>query len=223
MSKILNSEFRISPFSFLRKTPSTLSFPPSMKLLLLLLLSLSAGCEAVINPPAKMDDPVPIFFAKYNVHSTILLPQNGKYVDYSFGDWNYAALRHKFINDAMGALTISFCSTLERRIVTPDPRSGQPILYDHPDLVVRLFASRSLVDQRIAELERRFQADLAIHRADGMITYRDGTEVYVKDSEHYGLTNNCNHMTAATLRALGYHIDGATISNDFHLGPPQPN
>jgi hypothetical protein len=64
---------------------------------------------------------------------------------------------------------------------------------------------------------------MALHHDDGMITYRDGAEVYVKDPVHYGLTNNCNHMTAATLRALGYRVDGSTISNEFHIGPPQSN
>jgi hypothetical protein len=95
-----------------------------MKLLPLLLLFLATGCSAVVSPPARIDDPVPIYFANYNVHSTILLPHDGKYIDFAYCDWNYAALRHKFINDAVGALTISGCATLERRGSVSTPTLG---------------------------------------------------------------------------------------------------
>jgi hypothetical protein len=189
--------------------------------LLLSTLCAACGCAAVVHPPATVVDPVPIYLAQYQVHSTILFPRDGRFVDFSFGDWNYAALHHRFINDAIGALTVSGESTLERRVVEADQRTGAPILTDKPDLVIRLYASRQAVDQRFAELTERFQHDMLAHRDDGMMVYGDQTEVFVKDDQHYSLVNNCNGMTAETLRALGYRVDGPVLSNRFHLCAPQ--
>jgi hypothetical protein len=163
------------------------------------------GCESAVYPPANVLDAEPIYFLRYNVHSSIALPRDGEYVEYSFGDWNYAALHHKFINDAVGALTVSFDSAFERRILQIDARSGLPVIRE----------------RRLAELDARFESDMKLHQADGVIVYADAGETYVKDSQHYSVANNCNHLTADTLRALGFRVDGVTFTNDFHLGEPQ--
>jgi hypothetical protein len=189
--------------------------------LLLTTLCAAGGCAAVVHPPATLVDPVPVYLAQYHVHSTVLFPSEGRFIDYSFGDWNYAALHHRFINDAIGALTVSGESTLERRVVDADRQTGEPLLRDKPDLVIRLYANRQAVEQRFAELTERFQRDLVLHRDDGVMTYGDQAEVFVKDDQHYSLMNNCNGMTAETLRALGFRVDGPIMSSRFHLCAPQ--
>jgi hypothetical protein len=176
-----------------------------------------AGCTTFVSGPASLTDPVPVYFVRYNVHSSVLMPVDGKYVDYSFGDWRYAAELHKLPNDALGALLVSFDSTLERRYLAIDPRMGQPFIPDNPDLVIRLFASRELVRQRIAELEQRVGRDLKLHEKDGMVVHYGPDVTFVKDPEHYGLTNNCNHLTAATLRAIGFQVEGSAENNNFHF------
>jgi hypothetical protein len=187
----------------------------------LALAVLSGGCAASVYPPAKLTDPVPVYLVNYNVHSTVLFPDHGKYVDYSFGDWNYAALHHRFINDAIGALTVSGEATFEKRVLRVDPRTGEPILNDNPGLVVRLYADREAVEKRLAELTKRFEDDVKEHGNDGMMVYGDDDEIFVKDDQHYSIANNCNHVTAETLRALGFRVDGAVLSNQFHLCRPQ--
>jgi len=187
---------------------------------LLIAAGLSGGCAAAIYPPANLVDPVPVYFAQYNVHSTILMPENGKYVDYSFGDWNYAALQHKCVNDALFALTISGASALERRELNIDPHTDEPVLHDNPDLVIRMYADRAAVKRRLAVLRARFDEDVRLHHDGGMVVYAN-SDVYVKDQQHYSLGNNCNHMTAETLRALGFRVDGPIITNQFHICRPQ--
>jgi hypothetical protein len=186
-----------------------------------LLTGLLAGCAANVSPPATLTDAVPIYFLRYNVHSSIILPRDGKYIEYSYGDWNYAALRHKWVNDALGALFVSGDSTFERRIIEIDPRSGEPDIRDDPDLVIRMYADREAVRRRLEELDARFERDMALHREDGLVIYADAGETYVKDTEHYSIANNCNDLTAETLRALGFRVDGPTFSNQFHMARPQ--
>jgi hypothetical protein len=189
--------------------------------ILLLGAMINGGCAASVYPPATVVDPVPIYLAQYHVHSTVLFKQGNRFVDYTFGDWNYAALHHKFINDAVGALTISGASTFERRYVPISPLTGEPVLPDGPAVVIRLYASRAAVDQRLAELADRFMHDLQIYRDGGVMTYGKDEQVFVKDDAHYGLINNCNDLTADTLRALGFRVDGPVISSQFHLCRPQ--
>jgi hypothetical protein len=188
---------------------------------LLILLSVAmlwcGGCFSVAISPAGLDEPVAVYFVKYNIHSTVLMPADGKYLDYSFGDWDFAARNHKFPNDALGALVMSFNSTLERRILPIDPRTGGPVIPDNPALVIRLFASRELVRQRLAELQARFDRDMALHANDGGITHVSENLIFVKDPEHYSFFNNCNHLTAATLRALSFDVEGPVFSNNFHI------
>jgi hypothetical protein len=187
----------------------------------LLSLSLSPGCAATIFPPAKLTDPVPFYLASYtnSVHSCVLLPHQGKFYDYSFGDWNYTVLKHKFITDALGALLISMESVYIRRIVPADPRTGAPVLNDNPLRVQRLLASRAAVRRRLAELTARFNRDLKLH-PHGEIDSPQTGEVFVPDTQHYGLANNCNDLTAATLRALGYRVQGLVLVNRFQLAAP---
>ncbi|MGA2232708.1 MAG: hypothetical protein ABSH22_17555 [Tepidisphaeraceae bacterium] len=189
---------------------------------ILLLASLNSGCTAIIYPPDKLIDPQPIYLATYTVHSCVLLPAGNVYLDYSYGDWNYAALHHHMPNDAVGALAISQDAAFERRIVMIDPHSGGPLLPDNPVELIRLYADRDKIQHRIDELEKRFQADIKLHRNDGMVMYvgADESEIFVKDPIHYGLTNNCNNLTADTLRALGYRVIGIPITNQFHIEAP---
>jgi Protein of unknown function (DUF2459) len=186
-------------------------------LVLFVLCAASGGCTAMVYSPAKVTDPVPIYLAEYAVHSDVLLPRDGHYVDYSFGDWNYAALHHTLPNDAIGALAVSGDSVFERRLVAADPHTGEPQLYDNYELLIRLTADRDDVERRLAELDRRFQNDLHLHHVDGLIVEGERSKIYVKDTEHYSMAHNCNHLTAETLRALGYRVEGVVLTSHFHV------
>jgi hypothetical protein len=178
---------------------------------------LCAGC-AEVRPPAQVANPVPIYLADYDVHTTVLLPGDGPYyIDYSFGDWNYAAKNHKWPNDALGALTISFESEFERRIIPADPHTGEPQFPDKPGWYLRLYADRDAVDKRLSVLTARFNHDVELHSKDGLISEAGGTTIFVKDTQHYSAENNCNHLTAATLRSLGYQVTGIVNGGEFHV------
>ena len=185
-------------------------------LILLPALLACSGC-ASISPPAKVIDPVPVYLAEYAIHSDVFMPEDDKFVAYTFGDWNYAALGHTWPTDAVGALLVSWGSTLERREAPVDPRTGGPLLYDQPDLLIRLEASRSQVQQRLIVLEKRFADDLKSAGPEGVVFNVDHTRTYVKDQQHYSIFNDCNDLTADNLRALGFHVDGFVVGSHFHV------
>jgi hypothetical protein len=182
---------------------------------LLSTLCAAAGC-ATVHPPATMTDPVPLYLAEYGqiFHSIILMPRDGEFVGYTYGDWNYAALGHKFPTDALGALAVSGAADYKREILPVDPVTGEPMFNDHPARVIRFYANRQAVQNRLKQLDDRYQYDLELHRGDGLIITSYGV-VFVKDTEHYSLFHNCNHLTAQTLESLGYHVDGLVLGDEF--------
>src|SRR5437016_69566 len=76
------------------------------------LVLLSSGCASVYPQP-KPTRPTAVYIADYGIHSSLIIPNgDGRYVEYAFGDWYYAALNHCWPNDALGALLVSAKSTL---------------------------------------------------------------------------------------------------------------
>ena len=59
----------------------------------------------MIYPPQQsLKEPVTVYVADYGVHSSLLLPTgDGRFVEYAFGDWGYAAQNHCLPQDAVGA------------------------------------------------------------------------------------------------------------------------
>jgi len=184
--------------------------------LFLILAGITGGC-ATVDPSAKVIDPVPVYLAEYAIHSDLYMPTDDHYVAYTFGDWNYAALGHTWPNDAFGALFLSFQAALEKRIASINRHTGAPDLREPPQLLIRLTASHELVRRRVGEMEKRFQDDLARYGSEGEVLKEDGTRIYVKDSEHYSIANDCNDLTAATFRALGFGVKGIIVGSHFHI------
>src|SRR4051812_28162123 len=65
---------------------------------LLLLLSLGGGgCSTIVRPPGQpFEQPTTIYLTDEFIHSSVIVPtDDGRHVEYAFGDWSYAALnRH---------------------------------------------------------------------------------------------------------------------------------
>ncbi len=181
--------------------------------ILLLTIALCTGCATTVRPEARPVDPVTVFLTDYGVHSSLMLPTtDGRYVEYSFGDFGYAALNKGGPHNALGALLISGQSGIGRRFLTVVPGEDTPRPAYAPKTVRRLYANRIEVYALVKELDQRFRsgADKPVHNA---VT----DAVFVKDSEHYSFANNCNHMTARMLRELGCEVRGNTGTSAFRV------
>src|SRR5688572_14863201 len=99
----------------------------STLLLLCFIACVSTGCATTVRPQSKPIDPVPVFLTDYGVHSSLMLPTpEGRYVEYSFGDYGYAALNRGGPHNALGALLVSGQSGIGRRFLTVRPGDDEP-------------------------------------------------------------------------------------------------
>jgi hypothetical protein len=185
----------------------------------LLLLLAAGGCGATVYPQPKPIQPTAVYVADYGIHSSLLLPNgDGRYVEYAFGDWNFAALNHCWPQDALGALLISFQSALGRRFIdlAPGETAPQPV-HPSPHQVQVVYASREDVMRVVKDMDARYRRDTreVMHNPDNDMDY-------VKDSEHYWVANNCNHLTARCLREMGCDVRGFVVLSKFSVEPVEP-
>jgi hypothetical protein len=178
------------------------------------LLGSGVGCATTVQPPAKPIDPVPVFLTDYGVHSSLMLPTpDGRYVEYSFGDFGYAALNKGGPHNALGALLVSGQAGIGRRYLTVRPGEETPRPAYAPKSFQRLYAERFQVYAMVKEMDRRFRS------GEGDPVHNNVTDnVFVKDdTEHYSFANNCNHMTARMLRELGCEVKGNPGVSSFKI------
>jgi hypothetical protein len=182
----------------------------------LLLLAFVGGCATNVYPQAKPIRPIAVYVADYGIHSSLLLPvSDGRYVEYAFGDWNFAALNHCWPQDALGALLISFQSALGRRYITVAPGQTEPWpVHPSPHKIQVVYASRTAVEHVVKELDARYRRDMSVVRRNP-----DNGMDYVKDNEHYSVLNNCNHLTARCLREMGCDVRGLVVLSTFSVMP----
>ena len=181
--------------------------------LLLLTLALCSGCATTVRPDAAPIDPVAVYLTNYGVHSSLMLPtSDGRFVEYSFGDYGYAALNKGGPHNALGALLVSGQAGIGRRFLTVRPGEDAPRPAYAPKSVQRLYANRFEVSALVKQLDQRYRSgtDKPVHNA---VT----DAVFVKDSQHYSIANNCNHMTARMLRDLGCEVRGDKGTSSFRV------
>lgn len=190
-------------------------------LLTLVFVASAGGCATTVVPSGHVANPVAVYVADYGIHSSLLLPvldpeRPNQYVEYCFGDWGYAAENHCGPQDAVGALLISSQSAFGRRYIDV-PTGGIPRPSSPPRRLMILYASQANVGHLENELNERWQRDAET------VVHNPETEVdFVKDSEHYSIANNCNHMTAHLLRELGCEVRGPVGSSDFKVVYSEP-
>jgi hypothetical protein len=196
--------------------------PTAIHILLIFAFSyLATGCGATVHPPAHVADPVPVYVADYGVHSTLMLPvagpNDGRYVEYAFGDWGYCAANRGAPQDAVGALLASWGSALGRRYMVLTPGNDYPLpRVSLPKSAFAVTVSRARAECVLKKLDARWEkhAKTAVHVGSNDVTY-------VKDPAPYGLFSSCNRFTADTLMELGCEVDGPAVSSNFNRGAPR--
>jgi hypothetical protein len=174
------------------------------------------GCATTVRPAAQPIDPVAVFLTNYGVHSSLMLPTpDGRFVEYSFGDYGYAALNRGGPHNALGALFVSGQSGIGRRFLTVVPGEETPRPAWRPKNVQKIYANRFEVYALVKQLDQRFRAGATGNDEPVLNEITDTT--FVKDTERYSIANNCNHMTARMLRQLGCEVKGNTAASAFKV------
>ncbi len=181
---------------------------------------LAAGCSGTVAPPAWPAHPTVVYLCDYGYHSSLLLPvgDDGTWVEYLYGDWNWAALNHTGVWPAVQAGLFSPAATLGRRYVYQPGRMPRPITLPEKQLAV-VVGGKACRDLEQA-LDARWRA------AAGTAVYSGPPGMYywfVKDGQRYGLLHNCNRVTADWLDDLGCRTGGVALLSHFRVDPaPRP-
>ena len=190
----------------------------SRAVILLISALMTGGCAATVYPQPRPAHPTAVYVEDYGIHSSLLLPTgNGRYVEYAFGDWGFAALNHCMPQDALGALLISFQSALGRRFVDLQPGQAQPHpVHPTPLRIQVVYVPQERVEQVVRELDERYQrGGIPVHNPD------NDTDYVKDDTEHYWVGNNCNHLTARCLEEMGCGVKGLVVLSKFQIVPVQ--
>ena len=111
---------------------------------------------------------------------------------------------------------MSFQSALGRRYFELQPGETEPRPKERPWNLARVNCERTDVDALVQRLNARYEAAL---RSQKPVTNPDNGIEFVKDSEHYSMLNNCNHLTARSLEQLGCRVQGLVVSSKFSVAP----
>lgn len=175
--------------------------------------ALGSGCATMIVPPAAPSRPVTVYVSDYGRHSSLLLPTSGgELMEYSFGDWDYYALKKYRWYIGATALLVSDGSGLGRRVL-PHPGTCDALReYLKSDRVLAVEVEQARVAELLGELELRFAKNI------GSMVYNDWYNQYiVRDEARYGLFNTCNGMTATWLEQLGCEVLGVAVLSNFEI------
>lgn len=183
---------------------------------LLALTALLAGGCASVRPQAAVRDPVPVYIGDFGVHSGLFLPTpDGRYAEFQFADWRYAAENKCWPQDAVIALAASPGAAFGRRYHDPVPGGDAPHLTPKPISLQRVDCERVEVYDLYNRLNDHFE-QLADRQGKPVRNPESGVE-FVRDAGHYSLLNNCNHLTARSLRELGCEVSGVVVWSKFRV------
>ena len=188
-------------------------FKRSNLLAVALLLVLGSGCATKVMPPSNPVNPVAVYITDYGRHSSVLLPMgDGHLMEYTYGDWDFYALKKYKWYIGATALFVSDGSGLGRRIVADpgDDAALQKQLGSKRLMKVRI--EQGKVMALLTELDQRYSKNIET------MVYNDYAHIYfVKDESHYWLLHTCNAMTAQWLEKLGCRVNGLAVMSNFEV------
>jgi hypothetical protein len=187
-------------------------------LLLAMLAGGLVGCASV-RPQSNVRDPVPVYLGDFGVHSALFLPTpDGRYVEYLYGDWRYAAENKCLPHDALIALAASPGAAFGRGYHDCIPGVEAPRLERRPTSLQRVMCERVNVYDVIFRLDQRYN-ELAARNGAPLRNPETGIE-FVRADGHYSVANNCNHLVATSLRELGCDVSGVVVWSNFKVQEP---
>lgn len=184
---------------------------------LICVLCISTGCATHVYPPASPPNPTTIYLCDYGIHSSLLLPtRGGQFVEYVYGDWDFAALNKTDALHTFIALFGSFQPTLGRRFLQTGAGETFPWPPNKPHTVTPINVSQPLEQQLVHEMDGRFRKHIDTALLNDSDNYYF---LFVHDDERYGVFNNCNRMSYNKLKQLGCQVLGFPILSNFIVMP----
>jgi len=181
------------------------------------MLTAATGCSTTVQPPARPLQPVTIYLTDEFIHSSVVMPvDDGRYVEYAFGDWTYAALNRHDPFHTVRALFFSPQGALGRRYLHVDPASK-----DLAPELKGITVNKVVVDrEQVRALEAKLDGRFVPGRSQAENPENHFWWVTVDDS--YALWSNCNTLTKRNLRALGCEVESRSLFAMYDVKAPAP-
>lgn len=167
----------------------------------------------IIQTPADPSSPITVYVADYGFHSRLLLPnEDGKIVQYAYGDWQYFALKQQTPTTAFRALFVATPATLRKRVFE-NRMVMEASLQDRPKIkLLKLEVATDKVVALRSQLEYRFQQQLETHIEDKTYQIK-----FVREDRDYTVFHNSNHELVAWLQELDCQVEGFITWPNFQV------
>ncbi len=182
--------------------------------LLLPLLLWLAGCKTTIAPPDDVAEPTTVFVLDHGRHASLVLPTAEGAVRYSYGDWDYYALRQTGLWSGLRALVTPSPAALGRQPLSLAP-TGENLPGQLRVVVDELLPIQ--VDAGAVAALRRELDDL-YDQASGPRHYSAPLDVsFVRYPTAYSFGHNSNRKVAQWLEQLGCEVRGPALLSNWRL------
>ncbi len=165
-----------------------------------------AGCGFTVHPPSRPDDPAPVFLLDHGRHSSLVLPMStDKMVRYSYGDWDWYALRQTGLAQGSRTLFSPSPAALGRKKLRISPseeevRLSVPVAIENVFLISAEYQNVTRLRNKLEKIFEENQHTLLHNPAFDLD--------FVRHPAPYTLNNNSNTMVAKWLRELGADVLG---------------
>jgi hypothetical protein len=178
---------------------------PALVVAVLLCLS---GCGATIYPPQPDAEPAQVAVLDHGWHSSLILEIPGGMVRYSYGDWNWYALRRTGPAEGTAALLWPTQAALGRRQL-PGPFSPTAISREvrvASEDAIYLTVDARAVRRLVNRLDRIYRENSAA------LVYNEPYDLwFVPHPDPYSIARNSNRMVADWLEQLECRVEGTTL------------
>ena len=165
----------------------------------------------IISPIAPVA-PVTVYVVDYGYHSRLVLPdEEGKLMQYAYGDWRYYALNRQSLGNGVAALLYPTQGTLGRRQFD-NLAEFQGQLNSDRHTLLSFEVAEAKAARLLYLLDRRFRQNLSMQVKN---TYNHFT--FVPDEGDYTMFHNSNHEVVTWLKNLDCRVRGFAALPNFQV------
>jgi hypothetical protein len=166
-----------------------------------------------IIPPLHPQEPRTVYVVDCGLHSQLVLPDSrGGWVQYTYGDWQYFALRRQTVTTALQALLWPTPGTLGRRYFAHIFALDPVVSANRKPSLLRVTVAGSQVEALRSHLDTWFTNHL-----DREVLHPSSRLHFVQVEQTYTLAHNSNHELVTWLRALDCEVKGFVAWPNFRV------
>jgi len=175
---------------------------------------LNIACVNHISSPTQAIDPVQIYLVDHGRHPSIILPREGAWTRYAYGDWSWYAVGQENLFTAISAMLWPTQAALGRREFPANwqPLERNSLIREGFVKILPLMADGKMVAQLSSQLEEIFAAN-----QNQLLLNPTYNLEFVPHPRSYWFAHQSNQVMAQWLRELGFHISGSNLLSNWEI------